>query len=343
MSRAQYRAFNYSRRGLPEDVLQLSTFDIPIHIPANHVLVKVTHCALNPVGNKLMRSVPTLFLKKPHIAELDFAGTVSKVAEGESGLKVGDQIFGTLDASQARNGALAEYCVCKVDECSSIPTGLSLEESAGLGVVGLTAVQSIQEVGKLSKGQSIHIHGASGGTGVIALQVARRLVSSSGRVYASCSPKNFDLVKSLGADEVFDYAKPSYHADIPEVDVVYDCAGSQELFDASPLFLKEKGVFINIAADMDSVLSVVKQLYHFALNTALPTVLGGTPRTWKLVLVKPNSSRMAALKSLIEQEPGFKVPISSKHAFNMEGVLEAYKQIMSHRARGKVIVDVLRK
>ena len=341
MPTAQYQAFNYSRRGLPEDVLQLSTFDIPIQISAKHVLVKVTHCALNPVGSKLMKIVPTLLLKKPHIPELDFAGTISKVAEGETAFKVGDRVFGTLDGSQPRNGALAEYCVCNVAECSKIPTGLSLEESAGLGIAGLTAVQSLQEVGKLSKGQSIHIHGASGGVGVFALQIARRLVSSSGRVYASCSPKNFDLVKSLGADEVFDYAKSSYHADIPEVDVVFDCAGSQDLFDASPLFLKEKGVFIHIAADMESVFSVVKQLCCFAFNKAWPTILGGTPRTWKLVLVKPTSSRMTALTSLIEQESGFKVPISSKHAFSMDGVLEAYQQIMSHRARGKIIVEVL--
>lgn len=200
------RAWSYSVAGPPSSVLKLSSdFPTPAITTPDDVLIRVSHAALNHGGSFVMQLVPTMIRKTPAIPEWDFAGTV--VDSGHSvpeDLKPGTPVFGVVTASRhmkTGGGTLAEYVVCPASLVVRKPINMSFEEAAGLVVAGCTAMQLLDRSG-LKPGDSVLVNGGSGGIGVMAVQLARNAVGESGKVVATCSGANVELVKTLGADEV---------------------------------------------------------------------------------------------------------------------------------------------
>jgi NADPH:quinone reductase-like Zn-dependent oxidoreductase len=156
----------------------------------------------------MMHFCPFIFRSKPAIPELDFAGTLIAVGADvpkDRNLTPGDAIFGsvTVRPHLAGAGALAEYVVVAASSVVRKPEGMALQEAAGLGVCGSTALMLYDRAG-LKAGDSVLINGASGGIGTMVTQLARHAVGPSGRIVALCSGKNAKMVRSLGADEVRD-------------------------------------------------------------------------------------------------------------------------------------------
>ena len=110
----------------------------------------------------------------------------------------GDEVFG------GRTGACAEYVVAKSDRAIvKKPANVTFESAAAVPVAATTALQAIRDQGRLEAGQRVLVHGASGGVGTYAVQIAKAL---GGHVTAVCGPQGVEIARSLGADEVVDYS-----------------------------------------------------------------------------------------------------------------------------------------
>jgi NADPH:quinone reductase-like Zn-dependent oxidoreductase len=202
------RAWTYSKAGPPSTVLTLrSDIPLPTLKTPNDVLVRVSHTALHPGSSIIMQLCPSIFRASPAIPETEFSGTVIStgcaVAPARE-LIPGTRVFGSvLVGPHVRTGvgALAEWLVVDAGSVARMPGRVGLEEMAGLAVSGCTALALMERAG-LKLGDGVLVNGASGGIGHMVVQLAKRAVGESGRVVAICSEINFEMVKSLGADEV---------------------------------------------------------------------------------------------------------------------------------------------
>ncbi|KAF1991919.1 zinc-binding oxidoreductase alcohol dehydrogenase [Aulographum hederae CBS 113979] len=184
----------------------------------DYVLIKNSAVALNPTDWKHIDK-----LAQPGATVgCDFAGTIEEVGSAVTkSFKKGDRVTGVVhggNAVQPEDGAFGEYLVAKANLTVKIPDGVSFEDAATLGVGITTVGQGLYQALELPLPSSpakekfpILIYGGSTATGTLAIQFA---ILSGLEVYTTCSPRNFDLVKSLGAKEAFDYNSSSCGADI---------------------------------------------------------------------------------------------------------------------------------
>ncbi|PQE19063.1 zinc-binding oxidoreductase protein [Rutstroemia sp. NJR-2017a BBW] len=184
----------------------------------DYILVKTVSVALNPTDWKHIS-----YLAPPGaLIGVDYAGIVEEVGKNvKKAFQKGDRVCGFVhggNAVQPEDGAFAEYIVAKGDIQIHIPDNLSFQEAATLGVGIVTVGQALYQSLKLAlptepikEPVPILIYGGSTATGVLAIQFAKL---SGYNVITTCSPRNFDLVKSLGADAVFDYSDPNAAAEI---------------------------------------------------------------------------------------------------------------------------------
>jgi NADPH:quinone reductase-like Zn-dependent oxidoreductase len=143
-----------------------------------------------------------------------------------------------------RDGASAEYCVARVADIAGKPAGVDHVHAASTPISALTAWQGLIERVGLAAGQRVLIHGAAGGVGTLAVQLARW---RGARVTATASAANLDFVRSLGADEVIDYRAERFEDVVRRVDVVFDTVGGETL-ERSWGVLKPGGKLVTVAA-----------------------------------------------------------------------------------------------
>ncbi|KZV63568.1 dehydrogenase [Peniophora sp. CONT] len=183
--------------------------EIPVpEVGEGDVLVKVVAAALNPTDWK----TPKAWANKPGaVAGYDFSGIVKELGPGAeaAGLKVGDRVATFVNGARSANGAYAEFVVAKAYFCISLPESWTFEQGAAIGVAIYTTFQMFYEshnlptpYAKAPQTIPMLLYGASSSVGLFASQVAK---ASGFRVFAVCSPKNFDLVRGFGADATFDY------------------------------------------------------------------------------------------------------------------------------------------
>lgn len=205
------KAWTYSSPGSPSAALTLnSSIPVPELRSPTSVLVRVSHCALNPGSTIAMQLFPSFVhsAPTPWVPELDFSGTVvsigSKVSTISSDLTVGAEVFGALPMSahlKLGSGSLAEYLVVEAKFVVCKPPSATFAEAAGFGIVGCTSLLLVRRAG-LKPGDKVLINGGSGGAGSLVVQLVRKEVGDTGKVVVVCSGNNADLVKDLGADEV---------------------------------------------------------------------------------------------------------------------------------------------
>lgn len=160
--------------------------------------------------------------KFPLILGRDFSGTVAAAAADVSDLKVGDPVFGVLEAG--REGAYAEKLAIAAAIIARKPAALSHAQAAAVALTGLTAVISIEITLKLQRGETILIQGGAGGVASFAIQLAKHI---GARVITTTSAGNLDYVRSLGADEVIDYNAQDFATAVSGCDAVFDTVGGE--------------------------------------------------------------------------------------------------------------------
>lgn len=229
------KAVVYSAYG-PPSVLRLAELPMPTPKP-NEVLVRVHASTVTAgavwvrqgifPGSKLLTGMLRLLfgLTRPRRSVLgfEFSGVVEAVGKRVTRFRPGDAVYGTTTG--LRQGAYAEY-VCvpeswRMGVVALKPAELTFEESAALPIGGMTALQILQKA-DIQQGHQVLIYGASGSVGTYAVQLAAYF---GGRVTAACSPANFALVQSIGADAVLDYTQPGMIGWESRFDVVFDAVG----------------------------------------------------------------------------------------------------------------------
>lgn len=191
---------------------------------AGEILLEVKAVGVNPVDWKIREGVMEGEMKHtlPLILGIDAAGIVAAVGPGVSEFAPGDEVFAALD--MARNGCYAEYAVIKTETVAAKPASLDFVTAAALPVAGVTAWQCLFDTADLQAGQTVLIHGASGGVGTMAVQLAHW---KGARVIGTASAQNKEFLEKLGADEVIDYHATRFEDVVSGVDVVLDTQGGE--------------------------------------------------------------------------------------------------------------------
>jgi NADPH:quinone reductase-like Zn-dependent oxidoreductase len=225
------KAFIYERYGPPE-TLRMAEVDKPAP-NADEVLMKVLAASVNAADWHVMRGKPlfsraTLGLLRPkhQILGVDVAGQVEAVGSGVTGYKPGDEVYANL--LDHGYGGFAEYVAVPVEAVSLKPANLSFEEAAAVPMAATTALQGLRRHGELQPAHKVLINGASGGVGTFAVQLAK---ASGAEVTAVTSTGNLDLVRSIGADQVIDYAKEDFTRTGRRYDLILDTVGNRSVPD----------------------------------------------------------------------------------------------------------------
>jgi NADPH:quinone reductase-like Zn-dependent oxidoreductase len=156
----------------------------------------------------------------PLVLGRDFSGVVSAVGEGVADLRVGDEVFGVLEAG--REGAYAEKIAIGAAIVAKKPSSLSHVDAAALALTGLTALCSVEDALKLKSGETILIQGGAGGVASFAIQLAKHL---GARVITTASAANLSYLRDLGADQVIDYNVTDFSKAVTSCDAVFDTVG----------------------------------------------------------------------------------------------------------------------
>jgi NADPH:quinone reductase-like Zn-dependent oxidoreductase len=205
------------------DVLKYG--DQPDPVPATgEILVDVAAASVNAADWKFRSGQYARHsdAKFPLIPGRDFSGSVGALGSGVGDLKIGDEVFGVLEAG--KEGTYAEKLAIKAAIVADKPQGLSHVDAAAVALTGLTAVNSIADTLKLKKGETILIQGGAGGVAGFAIQFAKHL---GAHVIATTSAANRDYVRDLGADEVIDYNTQDFTKVVSGCDAVFDTVGGE--------------------------------------------------------------------------------------------------------------------
>lgn len=230
------RAVTYARFGGSE-VLTLETLpSMPLGKGELRVRVKVA--SLNPIDYKMRSGVMPLPFLLPRVVGLDFAGEVLELGPGVTGFQVGDRVCGAGLPFKKRSGSCADELVTLASRCARLPDGLSFEQAAALPTAAVTALQCVEELARIQPGQRVLVQGGSGGVGHLMIQLARR---AGATVVTTCSPRNFELARRLGAHEVLDYREQGWKQHTYAV--VLDAAGLLKWGEVSSL-LSPGGVLV---------------------------------------------------------------------------------------------------
>jgi NADPH:quinone reductase-like Zn-dependent oxidoreductase len=200
---------------------------------ADEVLVKVHATSVTPSELEWFSTFNLPFGEPrpfPIVLSHEFSGVVASVGAKVAGFFSGDEVFGLND--WFINGAQAEYCVAKASALARKPKSLYHVQAAVVPMSALTAWQGLFTKAKLERHERILIHGAAGGVGRFAVQLARW---RGAHITAPISSGNFEFVRSLGADELIDYRTTRFEEVVKEVDVVFDAVGGETLERSWPL------------------------------------------------------------------------------------------------------------
>ena len=223
------KAFIYERYGPPE-TLRIAEVDKPAP-NTDEVLVKVLGASVNAADWHVLRGKPlfsraTLGLLRPkrQILGVDIAGQVEAVSSGVTQFQPGDEVYANL--LDHGYGGFAEYASAPANAMSLKPANLSFEEAAAVPMAAATALQGLGRHGAIQPTHKVLINGASGGVGSFAVQLAK---ASGAEVTAVTSTRNLDLVRSLGADQIIDYAKEDFTRTGRRYDRILDTVGNRSV------------------------------------------------------------------------------------------------------------------
>jgi NADPH:quinone reductase-like Zn-dependent oxidoreductase len=189
------------------------------------VRVRVEAAGVNPIDWKTRSGLGPAksFGGRPFTVGWDVAGTVDRLGPDVTGLAVGDAVLG-MPRFPSPDGAYAELVTVPAAQLRRRPADLPVVEAAGLPLAGMTAWQSLVDVGGLRAGQRLLVHAAAGGVGHLAVQIAR---ARGAYVIGTASGPKLELLRELGCDEVVDYRTEAFEKVVAPVDLVYDLVGGE--------------------------------------------------------------------------------------------------------------------
>jgi len=308
------------------DVLQLRDVPRP-ELMDGRVLVRMRAASVNALdwhtthGGLLLEIISKLMRQTAQpIRGVDLAGTVEAVGAGVTRFKPGDEVFGSAPAS------FAEFVRAREDRLLLKPRDLSFEQAATLNVAGQTALQGLRDHAQLKPGQRVLIHGAGGGVGTFAVQIAKAL---GAQVTAVTGPRNVDVTSSLGADLVIDYTKEDVARRPERYDAVLDIAGTRSLSSLRRV-LVPGGIFIQVgAAKNGGWIGIFGRIVSVMVRGRI------LRQRVKFYVAQSNLEDLGYLKDLIEA--GTLRPVIDR-TYPLSEAREAVRYVGTGQARGKVVI-----
>lgn len=314
-------------------VFQLEEVSKP-ELKPGHVLIQVKASSVNPIDTKVRAgAVPAVSPEFPAVLHGDVAGLVSAVGEGVTEFKVGDEVFGCAGGFKGTGGALAEFMLADADLLAHKPKNLTMEETAALPLVAITAWEALFNRAHLVPGQDILIHAATGGVGHIAIQLAKW---KGATVYTTASSQEkLEIGTRLGADVTINYREESVHdyvqkyTDGKGFDVVFDTVGGENLdrsFEAAAVH----GTVAAIAARSTHDLSPV---HSKGLSLHVTFML------LKILNKDMHKQYGEILKKVAKVvEEGKLRPLVDSNMFTFDEVSKAHEYLESGKAIGKIVL-----
>ncbi|KAF5407300.1 MAG: L-threonine 3-dehydrogenase [Candidatus Udaeobacter sp.] len=324
------KAIVYCEYGSP-DVLKFEDVEKPV--PNNdQVLIKVRAASLNALDAYMIRDAwlnRVIFgLRKPRDTRLgrDVAGQVEAVGKNVTQFKPGDEVFGIC------RGALAEYACTPERALAAKPPNVSFEQAASLPLAGLTALQGLSQ-GKIQRGHTVLINGATGGVGTFAVQIAKSL---GAEVTAVCSTRNVDLVRSIGADRVIDYTKEDFTKSDQRYDVIFDNVCNHSFAERRHV-LTPKGICV-LAGMGGAGVKEGQAIGRIAGNLFTARALSSfTDQKFAQYMTKMSKEDLIMLGDLVQTD---KVRPVIERTYKLGEAPEALRYLNEGHARGKVVITV---
>ena len=309
------KAAQFTTYGGPE-VTEINEISKPTPVD-NQVLIQVYAATVNPFDYKVRKGYmkDSMPLKLPLTLGGNLSGVVVEVGKDVKNFAVGDAVFGQSYAFGGGSGAIAEYAVSNVDNIALKPKSINHTEAGSLPLVGVSAIQALEQHMHLQKGQKVLIHGGAGGIGSIAIQLAKHI---GAYVATTVSSKDKEFAKSLGADEIIDFKSQDFSEILKDFDAVYDTVGG-DTTDKSFKVLKKGGVLV-------SMLGLPKEALAKEYNV---TVIGQNTQT--------NAKNLSRLAELVDQ--GAIKPVVDK-VFPFDQTKEAFAYAETAHPRGKAVIDI---
>lgn len=310
MKAAQYNAYGDS------SVIEINENAPKPTLKEGQVMVEVHAASLNPFDYKVRRGymkdmIPLTF---PITIGGDLSGVVTEVAPGVTEFAVGDAVYGQSLVVNGGSGSLAEFAAANTKNTAKKPENLSFAEAASLVLVGVSALQALEDHMHLMSGQKILIHGGAGGIGTIAIQLAKHL---GAYVATTVGTDSIDYAKSLGADEAIDYKTQQFETMIHDYDAVYDTVGGETL-EKSYGVLKKGGILVSMT-----------QVDEKKAEEMGVTAIGQNTGT--------NTDRLNRVRELIDSEV---IKPQIDKTFTLDEARAAYDYLENSHPKGKVVVTV---
>ncbi len=286
-------------------------------ISAGEVLVKVYASSVTPAELGWGATWKTKAgVDRPYpIPGHELAGIVAQVGAGVSAVQVGQAVYGFNDFDQ--DGSEAEYTVTLPSELALKPASLDYIHAAAVPLAALTAWQAFFDHARLKAGQTVLIHGAAGGVGSFAVQLARW---AQARVIGIDAPWNRDLLTSLGCDEVIDFTTTRFEDVVHDADVVLDAGGVGDSLERSWGVLKPGGTIISLAKPLAQ-----EQAARYGVRAVF-------------FVVSPNRDELTRIAQLIDA--GQLRPLVSQ-VLPLAQASEAYERKKGGATPGKIVLQVV--
>jgi NADPH:quinone reductase-like Zn-dependent oxidoreductase len=275
----------------PPDVLQLKEVGKPTP-KDNEILIKVHAASVNSWDWELLRGKPFvnrllfgLFKPKIQILGIDIAGRVEGVGRNVKLFQPGDEVFG--DISGCGMGGFAEYVSARENALAPKPASMTFEEAAAMPHTAVLALQGLRDKGHIKKGQKVLINGAGGGAGTFGVQIAKLF---GAEVTCVDSPEKFDMLRSIGADQVIDYRREDFTKDGPVYDLILDVVTYRSILDYKRA-LAPKGIYVMLGGG--SWGRVYQTIF-------LGPIISMTGRKKMIILVHKPNKGLAYIKELFE-------------------------------------------
>ena len=279
----------------------------------DQLLIRIIAAGVNPVDGMIRSGMFNGNRAFPITLGGDIAGVVEKVGSKITKVKAGDPVFAYV--SLDNSGGYAQYALVTEREAAPKPKSLTYVEAAAVPIVAMTAWQALVDNAKLSAGQTVLIHGGSGGVGSFAIQIAK---ARGAKVIATASTANQEFLKQLGADVAIDYTKQKFEDVAKDVDVVLDSIGRDTLA-RSYAVVKKGGIIVSLVARPNQ-----SELEKHGIRGAA-------------LSVDPNSEELTEIGKLIDEK---KIRVIVSQTFPLSEAMKAQEQVATGHTRGKIVLKV---
>jgi NADPH:quinone reductase-like Zn-dependent oxidoreductase len=311
------RALRFRAHGRPE-VLEVTKLPVPRPGPGE-VLLRVRSASVNPVDVGLV-AMPLPFvpeLRLPVVPGWDVAGTVVMRGPGTEAFSVGDEVFGLSRFPRLTHGTFAEYTTVSGDDLARKPPELPWDQAGALPLVGLTTLQAFDAVGGITPGTRVLVEAAAGGTGHVAVQIAK---AAGATVIGTASSPRHEFLRSIGVDEPIDYTATSdvFAAAGPVHGALL--SSTEEVVTQAAKAVHAGGFFVSISAD------VTKEQIAIADERGVRHAD---------ILAAADGAGMRRLADLVGTR---KLHVEVARTYPLGRAVDAFGQVRSRHTRGKVVL-----